>query len=55
MGQACLVCISYVDNRVGALLGGLKQSGVQDNTLVVLWSNHGFHLGEKMHRARRTL
>ena len=36
-------------------MDGLDQSGAADNTLIVLWSDHGFHLGEKMHWAKRTL
>lgn len=53
--QSYLACISYVDHCVGTVLEGLEQSGAGDNTLVVLWSDHGFHLGEKMHWAKRTL
>ena len=48
-------CVPCVDHCVGTVLQGLKQSGAQDNTLIVLWSDHGFHLGEKMHWAKRTL
>ena len=53
--QSYLACISYVDHCVGTLLEGLEHSGAGDNTLIVLWSDHGFHLGEKMHWAKRTL
>jgi len=53
--QSYLACISYVDRCVGTVLEGLEQSGAKENTLVVLWSDHGFHLGEKMHWAKRTL
>jgi choline-sulfatase len=53
--QSYLACISFVDHCVGTLLDGLEKSGAQDNTLIVLWSDHGFHLGEKMHWAKRTL
>ncbi|MDA0348580.1 MAG: sulfatase [Verrucomicrobia bacterium] len=53
--QSYLACISFVDHCVGTVLDGLEQSGARDNTLIVLWSDHGFHLGEKMHWAKRTL
>lgn len=55
MVQAYLACISYVDHCVGTVLDGLEQSGAGDDTLIVLWSDHGFHMGEKMHWAKRTL
>lgn len=53
--QSYLACISFVDHCVGTVLDGLARSGAEDNTVIVLWSDHGFHLGEKMHWAKRTL
>lgn len=53
--QAYLASISYVDHCVGIVLDGLASSRHADNTIVVLWSDHGFHLGEKQHWAKRTL
>jgi len=53
--QSYLACISFVDHCVGTVLDGLEKSGAVDNTLIVLWSDHGFHMGEKMHWAKRTL
>ena len=53
--QSYLACISFVDHCVGTVLDGLEESGAADNTLIVLWSDHGFHMGEKMHWAKRTL
>lgn len=53
--QAYLASISFVDHCVGIVLDALKSSPHADNTLVVLWSDHGFHLGEKQHWAKRTL
>ena len=40
-------CVSYVDALVGRLLDQLEQLEISDNTLVVLWGDHGFHLGEQ--------
>ena len=40
-------CVSYTDAQVGRLLDGLEQHGLQDNTIIVLWGDHGFHIGEK--------
>ncbi|MBT5018313.1 MAG: sulfatase [Planctomicrobium sp.] len=53
--QAYLASISFVDHCVGVVLDSLKSSPHSDNTLIVLWSDHGFHLGEKEHWAKRTL
>ena len=53
--HAYLASISFVDHCVGIVLDALKASPHADNTLVVLWSDHGFHLGEKQHWAKRTL
>jgi arylsulfatase A-like enzyme len=44
-----LACISYADHLVGELLDTLSRSTVRDETAVLLWSDNGFHLGEKLH------
>ena len=40
-------CVSYTDAQVGRLLDGLEQHGLGDDTIVILWGDHGYHLGEK--------
>lgn len=47
--QAYLACITWADTQVGRLLSALEASRHADKTVVVLWSDHGFHLGEKFH------
>jgi arylsulfatase A-like enzyme len=47
--QAYLASISWTDTQVGRLMAALDASPYADNTIVVLWSDHGFHLGEKFH------
>jgi arylsulfatase A-like enzyme len=49
-----LASISFVDELVGNLMTALEQSDYADNTLVVLWSDHGWHLGEKEHWGKAT-
>jgi iduronate 2-sulfatase len=42
-----LAAISYFDAQVGRLLAELDALGLRDNTIVVFWSDHGYHLGEQ--------
>ncbi|MFC4993389.1 sulfatase [Rubritalea tangerina] len=53
--QAYLACISFADAQIGRLLNALENSPYKDNTIIVLWSDHGYHLGEKDHWHKRTL
>lgn len=41
-----LACVSFVDAQVGLLMQELKKLGIDDNTIVIVWSDHGFHLGD---------
>jgi len=45
--RSYLACTSFVDSQVGRVLEALERNGYADNTIVVLWSDHGWHLGEK--------
>jgi arylsulfatase A-like enzyme len=45
--QAYLAAIRFSDEQVGVVLSALQSSRLADNTIVVLWSDHGWHLGEK--------
>ena len=45
--RAYLATVSFVDSQVGRVLDALQEQGYQENTVVVLWSDHGWHLGEK--------
>tara|TARA_R110002049_G_scaffold211595_2_gene382550 strand:+ start:2143 stop:3666 length:1524 start_codon:yes stop_codon:yes gene_type:complete len=55
MMQAYLACISFVDHEIGKLLDALEKSPYADNTLVVLWSDHGYRVGEKGTFAKQCL
>lgn len=47
--QSYAACVTFADSQVGRLLNALDSGPMKDNTIVVLWSDHGFHLGEKDH------
>ncbi len=45
--QAYLACIAFVDAQVGKVLDALDASPYADSTYIVLWGDHGYHIGEK--------
>jgi len=45
--RAYRACISYVDAQVGRIMTELDRLGLNQNTVVVLWGDHGWHLGEQ--------
>jgi arylsulfatase A-like enzyme len=51
---AYLSCISFVDAQVGRLLDALDRGPNANNTMIVLWGDHGWHLGEKQHWGKWT-
>lgn len=53
--RAYLACISFVDAQLGKVLRALEDSEYADNTIIVLWSDHGYHLGEKNRFAKQAL
>lgn len=53
--HAYLASVSFVDAQIGRILTALDNSPYRDNTIVVLWSDHGYHLGEKLHFHKYTL
>ncbi|MFC4219497.1 sulfatase [Flagellimonas marina] len=53
--QSYLACVSFVDEQVGRVLTALDEGAYGENTYVVLFSDHGFHIGEKERHAKRSL
>jgi iduronate 2-sulfatase len=39
-------CVSYVDAQIGMMLEALDEAGIRDDTLIVVWGDHGWHLGD---------
>lgn len=44
--HAYYACVSYIDAQVGKILDELQRQNLEKNTIVLLWSDHGWHLGE---------
>jgi arylsulfatase A-like enzyme len=53
--QAYLACVSFVDHYVGEVLKALKMGPNAKNTVVILWSDHGYHIGEKNRFAKHSI
>lgn len=44
--HAYLACVSYIDAQIGKMISALEEAGVRDNTIIMVWSDHGWHLGD---------
>lgn len=53
--RSYLASTTFVDSQVGRLLETLDKKGLTENTIVVLWSDHGWHIGEKEITGKNTL
>lgn len=48
-------CVTYADAQVGRIIAKLEEKGKMDNTIIVLWGDHGWHLGEHQVWGKHTL
>jgi arylsulfatase A-like enzyme len=53
--QAYLACIHFVDHQIGRVIDALDESPYAENTAIILFSDHGYHLGEKDRVSKHTL
>jgi iduronate 2-sulfatase len=53
--QAYYAAITFMDAQVGRVLDALEKSGLADNTIVLMTSDHGYHMGEHGHFQKQTL
>lgn len=44
--HAYLASVSYVDAQIGRMIKALEEAGARENTIIILWSDHGWHLGD---------
>ena len=52
--KAYMACVRYTDRQVGKVLAALDQTGLANNTIVVVWGDHGWHLGDTASWAKHT-
>lgn len=53
--QAYMACVAWTDSQIGRVMDALDNSLASRNTIVVLMSDHGFHLGSKQHWRKLSL
>ena len=53
--RSYLACTSFVDAQIGRIVSAVEQSEYADNTIIVVWGDHGWHLGEKAITGKNTL
>lgn len=53
--HAHFACISYVDAQIGKVLAALEETGEANNTIIILWGDHGWHLGDHRIWGKHTL
>ncbi len=53
--RSYLASTSFMDAQIGRVIDALEETGHADNTLIVIWSDHGWHLGEKGITGKNTL
>jgi len=53
--HAYFACVSYIDAQVGKLLNELEKLGLAENTVVVIWGDHGWHLGDQLVWGKHTI
>lgn len=44
--HAYLACVSYIDAQIGRMIEALDEAGIRDNTIIIVWGDHGWHLGD---------
>lgn len=53
--HAYFACVSFVDAQIGKVLDELEKQGLAENTIVVVWGDHGWHLGDQLVWGKHTI
>ncbi|MDP3001637.1 MAG: sulfatase [Bacteroidales bacterium] len=53
--HAYFACVSYIDALIGKLLEEIEKQGLSENTVIVLWGDHGWHLGDQLVWGKHTI
>lgn len=53
--HAYFACVSFVDAQIGKVLEELEKQGLAENTIVVVWGDHGWHLGDQLVWGKHTI
>ncbi|MCF6332463.1 MAG: sulfatase [Draconibacterium sp.] len=53
--HAYFACVSFTDAQIGKVLAELEKQGLTENTIVVLWGDHGWHLGDHLVWGKHTI
>ena len=53
--QAYLACVSFVDDQIGKVVRAIENSDYADNTIIIVTSDHGYHMGEKEYLFKNSL
>ncbi len=53
--HAYFACISYIDAQIGKLIDELEKQELAENTIVVIWGDHGWHLGDQLVWGKHTI
>ena len=53
--SAPFIGVSYADAQMGKVIQALKDEGLYDNTIIIVWGDHGYHIGEKSHFSKSAL
>ncbi len=53
--HAYLACVSYIDAQIGKLIDELERLDIADNTIIIIWGDHGWHLGDHLVWGKHTI
>jgi len=53
--HAYFACVSYVDAQIGRILDELERLGLSEDTIIIVWGDHGWHLGDHLVWGKHTI